>query len=181
MRFTPSTLPDVILIEPDLFRDDRGYFFETFQARKFADAGIPATLVQENVSRSRQNVLRGLHYQIRQPQGKLVRVTSGRIFDVAVDLRRASPTFGRWEGVELTAEDCRQLWIPPGFAHGFLALSAWADVCYSVTDFYNRDAERTLIWNDPTVGICWPLPAGVTPILSAKDVQGVLLADAEVY
>jgi dTDP-4-dehydrorhamnose 3,5-epimerase len=181
MRFSPSTLPEVILIEPDLFRDDRGYFFESFQSRKFADAGIRATLVQENVSRSRQNVLRGLHYQIRQPQGKLVRVTSGRIFDVAVDLRRASSTFGRWEGVELTAEDCRQLWIPPGFAHGFLALSAWADVSYSVTDFYNRDAERTLIWNDPTVGIRWPLPTGVMPILAAKDVQGALLADAEVY
>jgi dTDP-4-dehydrorhamnose 3,5-epimerase len=181
MRFSPSTIPDVILVEPAVFRDDRGFFLESYQAKKFAAANIVGDMVQENVSGSRQNVLRGLHYQIRQPQGKLVRVTAGKIFDVAVDLRRSSPTFGRWEGVELSAENCRQLWIPAGFAHGFLTLSSWAEVTYLVTDFYNPQAERTLIWNDPTVGIRWPLPTGVAPILSLKDAQGVALAAAEVY
>ena len=153
MQFTPTAIPDVVLIEPRVFRDDRGFFIETFQARKFAPAGIAGPMVQDNHSGSHGGVLRGLHYQIRCPQGKLVRATAGEVFDVAVDLRRSSPTFGKWVGVVLSAENRRQLWVPPGFAHGYYVTSDWAEVTYKVTDFWNPEYERTLLWNDPEVGV----------------------------
>lgn len=181
MKFTPTAISDVILIEPDVFGDERGFFIETYHAERFATAGIPALFVQDNHSRSRAGILRGLHYQIHQPQGKLVRVVSGEIFDVAVDLRSISPTFGKWVGHFLSAENKLQLWIPPGFAHGFYVLSGWADVVYKVTDFYARQWERTLLWNDPDLGITWPLPNGELPILSAKDSEGKRLTEAEVF
>lgn len=181
MHVEPTALPDVLLIRPRLFRDDRGFFLETFQARKYAAYGIPSPLVQDNYSGSKKGVLRGLHYQIDHAQGKLIGAAVGRIFDVAVDLRRSSPTFGKWVGMELTAEHRQQLWIPPGFAHGFLVLSDWAEVAYKTTDFYHPQAERTLAWNDPAVGIAWPLAAGQTPLLSPKDAQGTTLDRAEVY
>ncbi len=181
MRVTPTSLADVLLIEPTVFRDERGFFLETYQTRKYAEAGIGAALVQDNHSGSRQGVLRGLHYQIGQPQGKLVGVVAGDVFDVAVDLRRSSATFGQWVGLRLSAENHWQLWVPPGFAHGFYVLSPWAEVMYKVTDFYNPQAERTLIWNDPTVAIRWPLPDGVQPILSPKDARGVRLGEAELF
>lgn len=181
MKFTPTAISDVILIEPDVFGDERGFFIETYHAERFATEGIPALFVQDNHSRSRAGILRGLHYQIHQPQGKLVRVVSGEIFDVAVDLRSISPTFGKWVGHFLSAENKLQLWIPPGFAHGFYVLSGWADVVYKVTDFYARQWERTLLWNDPDLGITWPLPNGELPILSAKDSEGKRLTEAEVF
>jgi dTDP-4-dehydrorhamnose 3,5-epimerase len=172
MHFTPTTIPDVILIEPQLFSDARGFFQETYQQQKFASAGIGAAFVQDNHSGSRQGILRGLHYQIRQPQGKLVRAVAGEIWDVAVDLRRSSPAFGQWAGELLSAENRRQLWIPPGFAHGFYVLSAWAEVVYKTTDYYAPEWDRTLRWDDPTVGIGWPLIDGQLPLLSTKDAQG---------
>jgi dTDP-4-dehydrorhamnose 3,5-epimerase len=181
MKCLPTALADVLLIEPTVFRDERGFFLETFQARKYAEAGIPSGMVQDNYSGSVHGTLRGLHYQIQQPQGKLVSVVVGEIFDVAVDLRRSSPTFGRWVGTRLAAEDRRQLWIPPGFAHGFYVASAWAEVAYKVTDFYNPAYERTLIWNDPEVGIAWPQAADTKPLLSAKDARGSRLRDAELF
>lgn len=181
MEFAPTAIPGVILISPRLFEDERGFFFEWYQAEKFAAAGIAHHFVQDNHSASRCDVLRGLHYQIRQPQGKLLRVIVGEIFDVAVDLRRASPTFGRWVGVTLSAENKKMFWIPPGFAHGFLVLSDWAEVLYKTTDYYAPQWERTLRWDDPTVGISWPLAPGRTPILSAKDAAGKFLQDAEVF
>jgi dTDP-4-dehydrorhamnose 3,5-epimerase len=181
MKFTPTAIPDIVLIEPRVLTDDRGFFLETFQARKYAPAGITTPMVQDNHSSSRRGVLRGLHYQIRCPQGKLVSVLSGEIFDVAVDLRRSSPTFGQWVGLALTAKDRRQVWVPPGFAHGFYVLSEWAEVCYKVTDFYNPECERTLLWNDPEVGVRWPLPDGEGPVLSPKDAQGQVLSRAEVF
>ncbi len=178
MQITPTALPDVIVIEPRLFRDERGFFLETFQERRYAEAGIRGPMVQDNCSGSRRGVLRGLHYQVRCPQGKLVSVTAGAVFDVAVDLRRSSPTFGRWVGLTLSADDRRQVWVPAGFAHGFYVLSDWAEVRYKVTDFYNPEQERTLLWNDPTVGVAWPLQGG-SPLLSAKDAQGSPLTEAE--
>ncbi len=178
MQIAPTALPDVIVIEPRLFRDERGFFLETFQERRYAEAGIRGPMVQDNCSGSRRGVLRGLHYQVRCPQGKLVSVTAGEVFDVAVDLRRSSPTFGRWVGLTLSADDRRQVWVPPGFAHGFYVLSDWAEVRYKVTDFYNPEQERTLLWNDPAVGVAWPLQGG-SPLLSAKDARGSPLAKAE--
>lgn len=179
MRFVPTEIPDVIVIEPQVFGDARGFFCETYHQQKYADAGLKVTFVQDNHSRSSRGVLRGLHYQIRQPQGKLLSVMAGEIFDVAVDLRRSSATFGRWVGVNLSAESHRLMYVPPGFAHGFLVLSETADVCYKCTDLYAPEHERTLLWNDPAVGIRWPLTG--EPQLSDKDRQGLPLAEAECF
>jgi len=181
MQITPTAIPDVVLIEPKVFQDDRGFFLETFQAQKYTAAGITQPLVQDNHSGSRQGVLRGLHYQIHKPQGKLVSAVVGEVFDVAVDLRRSSPTFGRWVGVTLSAQNHRQLWVPAGFAHGFYVTSDWAEIVYKVTDFYDPKSERTLVWNDPQVGITWPLQDGKPPLLSPKDAQGLPLAKAELF
>jgi dTDP-4-dehydrorhamnose 3,5-epimerase len=180
MKITPTGIPDVLLIEPKVFGDARGFFLESFNARAFAAAtGLSPTFVQDNHSRSSKNVLRGLHYQIKQPQGKLVRVVTGEVFDVAVDLRKNSPTFGQWAGVTLSAENKRMLWLPEGFAHGFLVLSDSADFLYKTTDYYAPEHERCVLWNDPAIGIDWPL-AG-QPILAAKDKAGKLLAEAEPF
>lgn len=180
MKATPTEIPDVLVIEPKVFGDARGFFFESFNARAFRDAtGLDETFVQDNHSRSARGVLRGLHYQIRQPQGKLVRVVRGAVFDVAVDLRRGSPTFGRWAGVELSEDNHRQFWVPPGFAHGFVVLTESADFLYKTTDYYAPEHERCLKWDDPAVGIDWPLD--VEPVLSAKDRDGKALADCEVF
>jgi dTDP-4-dehydrorhamnose 3,5-epimerase len=181
MEFVPTSIPDVILIQPRVFGDSRGFFTETYRAQRFIDAGLPVNFVQDNHSGSRQGILRGLHYQIRQPQGKLVRVVVGEVYDVVVDLRRRSPAFGRWEGKVLSAENKHQLWIPAGFAHGFYVLSPWAEVVYKATDYYAPEWERTLLWNDPALGITWPLVDGQPPILSEKDAQGKRLGEAEVY
>lgn len=179
-RVKPSSLPDVLILEPQVFSDDRGFFFESFNARDFETAtGVSTTFVQDNHSRSSRNVLRGLHYQIKHPQGKLVRVAEGEIFDVAVDLRRASPHFGKWAGVTLSAANKRQLWIPPGFAHGFLAVSESAEVLYKTTDYWHPEYERSLIWNDPQLNIAWPLSG--EPILAPKDAAGPRLNDAETF
>lgn len=180
MKVTPASLPDVLLIEPKIWRDERGLFLESFHERKLADAGVPGPFVQDNHSRSHRNVLRGLHYQIQHPQGKLVRVTSGRVFDVAVDLRRSSPTFGRWTSAVLDGESLNMMWVPAGFAHGYLVLSESADFLYKTTDFYSPQHERTLAWNDPELAIAWPGDAAQF-IVSAKDQQGVGLRVAEVY
>ncbi len=180
MKVTPTSLPDVLLIEPQVFGDERGFFFESFNERMFAEnTGITARFVQDNHSRSARNVLRGLHYQIKQPQGKLVRVVTGEVFDVAVDLRKSSPTFGQWTGTMLSAENKRLLWIPEGFAHGFLVLSESADFLYKTTGYYAPTHERCVFWNDPQVAIAWPLQGA--PIVSAKDQQGIALRDAEVF
>ncbi|MCI0520164.1 MAG: dTDP-4-dehydrorhamnose 3,5-epimerase [Chloroflexi bacterium] len=181
MIFTPTSIPDVILIQPRLNGDERGFFMETYRAALFAQAGITVQFVQDNHSGSRQGALRGLHYQIRQPQGKLVRVVAGEVFDVAVDLRRSSPTFGRWEAARLSAENHCQLWIPPGFAHGFYVLSEWAEVVYKTSDYYAPEWERALLWNDPALDIRWPLVDGLPPTLSARDAQGLPLKLAELY
>jgi dTDP-4-dehydrorhamnose 3,5-epimerase len=180
MKVIPTRIPDVVLIEPRVFKDDRGFFLELFHEKKFAQAGIHGSLVQTNHSGSRGGTLRGLHYQIHNPQAKLVSVVAGDIFDVVVDLRRSSPTFGQWVGVPLSARSKRQLWVPVGFAHGFYVVSDWAEIVYQVTDFYSPEWERTLLWNDPQVGVRWPLGDG-TPLLSPKDALGVPLADAEVF
>lgn len=177
----PCRIPDVVLIEPRLFGDQRGFFMETYQQKVFAEHGITAQFVQDNHSGSRRGTLRGLHYQIQQAQGKLVRVVAGEIFDVAVDLRRSSPTFGQWVGEILSAENKRQLWIPPGFAHGFYVLSDWAEVVYKASDFYAPQWDRTLLWNDPQVGIDWPLMDGADLLISDKDRAGLPLAQAETY
>lgn len=180
MKVTPTAIPEVLVLEPQVFGDDRGFFFESFNARRFEQlTGVAANFVQDNHSKSAQNVLRGLHYQIRQPQGKLVRVAAGAIYDVVVDLRRASPFFGRWVGVELSAENHRQLWVPPGFAHGFVVTSETAECLYKTTDYWEPEFERSLLWNDPALGIDWPL--GGEPMLSGKDSMGLLLADAETF
>jgi dTDP-4-dehydrorhamnose 3,5-epimerase len=172
---TPTAIPEVLRIEPTVFGDARGFFFESFNARDFrAATGLEVTFVQDNHSRSSRGVLRGLHYQIQQPQGKLVRVVQGEVFDVAVDLRRSSPTFGHWVGETLSADNRRQLWIPPGFAHGFLVRSGWAECLYKSTDFYAPEHERALRWDDPTVRVAWPLEG--EPILAAKDVNAPTLA-----
>jgi dTDP-4-dehydrorhamnose 3,5-epimerase len=183
MKLIDTALPEVRLIEPRVFEDARGYFVETWNARGFAEAGIAADFVQDNHSRSARGVLRGLHYQIAQPQGKLVRVAAGRAFDVAVDLRRSSPRFGQWTGVELNADEetMKLLWVPPGFAHGFLALEDGTDLVYKCTDYYAPEHERTLLWSDPAIGIEWPLDLVGAPLLSAKDAAGAPLARADVY
>jgi dTDP-4-dehydrorhamnose 3,5-epimerase len=181
MKFIPTRLPEVVLIEPRVFEDSRGFFMETWEAKKFAAGGIHAEFVQDNHSASRQWVLRGLHYQLRQPQGKLVRVTSGEVFDVAVDMRRSSPTCGRWVAERLSAANRRMLWIPPGFAHGFLALSERVDFMYKCTDFYDPASERTLLWNDVDLRIEWPIPPGTEPLITAKDLAGSKLSEAECY
>lgn len=181
MQFTPTAIPDVILIEPRVFGDSRGFFMETFQAEQFAAAGLPTQFVQDNHSGSQRGTLRGLHYQIRHAQGKLLRVTSGTIFDVVVDLRRSSATFGKWLGTCLSAENKCQLWVPPGFAHGFYVLSEWVDLLYKTTDYYSPQWERTLRWDDAQLAIDWPLLDGSAPILSAKDANGALLVEAELF
>ncbi len=181
MKAIPTHLPDVIIIEPQVFNDARGFFMESYHLQKMTALGITAPFVQDNHSRSQQGTLRGLHYQIRQAQGKLVRVAYGEVFDVAVDLRRRSPTFGQWSGARLSADNKLMVWIPPGFAHGFYVLSDWADLLYKVTDFYAPEWERTLIWNDPQSNIDWPLINGQRPILSPKDAQGKRLAEADVF
>ena len=180
MKVTPTSIPSVLIIEPKVFGDTRGFFSESFNQRAFNQAtGLDVNFAQDNHSRSSKGVLRGLHYQIQQPQGKLVRVVRGSVFDVTVDLRKSSPTFGQWVGVELTEDNNRQLWIPPGFAHGFYVLSDSADFLYKTTDYYAPEFECSLIWNDPTIGIEWPL--NTQPIISAKDAQGKKLADAKVF
>lgn len=180
MKATPLSIVDVVLLEPHVFTDDRGFFFESFNQRIFeAAVGRSVKFVQDNHSRSANNVLRGLHYQVQQAQGKLVRVIEGEVFDIAVDLRRSSPTFGKWAGAILSAQNKHQLWIPEGFAHGFLVLSEGAEVLYKSTDFYAPTHERCLAWNDPQVGIDWPLIT--PPLLSEKDKAGLWLVDAELY
>ena len=180
MKATPLTIRDVILIEPKVFGDERGFFFESFNQAQFEQAiGKSVQFVQDNHSRSAKHVLRGLHYQIQQPQGKLVRVVQGEVFDVAVDLRKRSKTFGQWVGEILSAENKRQLWIPEGFAHGFVVLSDTAEFLYKTTDYYAPAHERCILWNDETLAIHWP--AGIQPILSAKDAQGKAFVDAEVF
>lgn len=179
MRVTTTALPDILLIEPRVFSDERGFFFESYSRRALAEAGLAAEFVQDNHSRSARGVLRGLHYQIEHAQGKLVRVTAGEVFDVAVDMRKSSPTFGRSMGMPLSEENRRMLWIPPGFAHGFLVLSDVAEFLYKTTDYWYPQFERTLLWNDPALDIAWPL-AGA-PTLAAKDAAGRPLALADVY
>lgn len=179
MKAERASIPDVLVLEPKVFGDARGFFMESWNAREFEKLGIKAHFVQDNHSRSTKNVLRGLHYQLRQPQGKLVRVSAGEIWDVAVDLRRSSPSFGRWTGLKLDAESKRMLWIPAGFAHGFLVLSETAEVQYKTTDYYAPEHERTLLWSDPALGIDWPLSG--TPLMTDKDRKGLPLAGAETY
>lgn len=184
MKATKTALPDVLLLEPKIFGDARGFFLESYNRKVFAEAaGTNPDFVQDNHSRSGRGVLRGLHYQVRHAQGKLVRVVRGSVFDVAVDLRRSSPTFGKWAGVELSEDNQHQLWIPPGFAHGFLVLSETADFLYKTTDYYAGQHERCVAWNDPAIGIEWPLAqlGGMDPLLSAKDNQASSLAEAEVF
>ena len=181
MKVIPTAIPDLLILEPKVFGDARGFFMESYNATVFHDAtGLSPNFVQDNHSRSGKGVLRGLHYQIEQAQGKLVRVTRGAVFDVAVDLRQSSPTFGQWVGIELSEENNRQFWIPPGFAHGFLVTSDSADFLYKTTDYYAPQFERSLAWNDPTVGVAWPLE-GITPLLSAKDLAGKPLAECEKF
>jgi dTDP-4-dehydrorhamnose 3,5-epimerase len=180
MNIIATAIPDLLIIEPKVFGDSRGFFLESFNAREFARAtGVEARFVQDNHSRSQRGVLRGLHYQIDNPQGKLVRVTQGEVLDVAVDIRRSSPTFGRWVATRLNADDHRQFWIPPGFAHGFLVLSESADFLYKTTDYYNPAAERCIRWDDPDLAIDWGLET--PPLLSAKDQAGAWLADADLF
>jgi dTDP-4-dehydrorhamnose 3,5-epimerase len=179
MLVTPTKLPDVRLIEPKVFGDERGFFYESWNRRAMSEAGVDADFVQDNHSRSRRGVLRGLHYQIEHAQGKLVRVTVGEVFDVAVDLRRASPTFGGHVAITLSADNKRMLWVPPGFAHGFLVVSEVAEFLYKTTDYWYPEHERTLLWNDPALGIAWPLE--VAPTLAPKDVTGTPFAAAETY
>lgn len=182
MKVISTSIPDVLIIEPKVFGDSRGFFFESFNQKNFSrETGLDVEFVQDNHSRSAKGVLRGLHYQIRQPQGKLVRVVRGTVFDVSVDIRRSSPTFGRWIGVELSEDNYRQLWVPPGFAHGFYVLSESADFLYKTTDYYIPDFERSLLWNDPDIGISWPIEARTQPIISTKDTNAARLAEAEVF
>jgi len=181
---TPTKIPDVLILQPQVFGDTRGFFFESFNARDFAQAtGLDMAFVQDNHSQSKKGVLRGLHYQLDQPQGKLVRVTQGEVFDVSVNLQRNHPEFGRWAGVHLSAQNKKQLWIPPGFAHGFLVLSESADVMYKTTDYYSPTAECCLLWNDPALAIAWPLLAlaDIAPTLTPKDLAGSPLATADVF
>lgn len=180
MQVQTTNIPEVLIFEPKVFGDDRGFFYESFNERRFNElTGLNASFVQDNHSKSAKNVLRGLHYQIRQPQGKLVRVVAGEVFDVAVDVRKSSPTFGHWVGVTLSAENKRQLWIPEGFAHGFVVTSESAEFLYKTTDYWAPEFERSILWNDPAIGIDWPISGA--PLLSGKDQIGKLLADAEVF
>jgi len=181
MEFEPTRLPEVILIKPRVFGDARGFFLETCHEGKFAAAGIDVRFVQDNHSHSTRHTLRGLHFQIKQPQGKLVRVTRGEVFDVAVDLRRSSPRFGQWVGVVLSDTNHHMLWVPPGFAHGYLTLSAEVDFLYKCTDFYAPQHERAVRWDDRHLGVQWPLPAGDEPLLSGKDAVAPHFRDAESY
>ena len=181
MHFTPQEIPDILLIENDLYKDERGSFLESYHKDRFRSAGIEGEFVQDNHSASSKGVLRGLHYQIRQPQGKLIYVIEGKLFDVAVDLRRHSPTFGRSMGITLTSESNNQIWIPPGFAHGFYVMSKRAELFYKVTDYYAPEWERTLLWSDPELNINWPIRKGEHPILSSKDEHGSLLSGADTY
>jgi len=176
-----TAIPEVLLLEPEVFGDERGFFMETWQEPRFRAAGIDATFVQDNQSRSTQWILRGMHLQVEHTQGKLVRVTSGAVFDAMVDLRRSSPTYGKWWGTELSEQNKRMLWVPAGLAHGILVTSPSADLLYKCTDVYSPAHERTLAWDDPTIGIEWPLPSGVRPSLSAKDAQGRSFADIEKF
>ena len=177
---TKTAIPDVLILEPKVFGDARGFFYESFNAKDFAEStGLDVSFVQDNHSKSAKGVLRGLHYQIQHAQGKLVRVVQGEVFDVAVDLRRTSPTFGQWVGVHLSADNHRQLWVPPGFAHGFVVLSDSAEFLYKTTDYWYPEHERSLLWNDPAIGIDWPLDG--PPLLAAKDAAGKLLAEAECF
>ena len=180
MKVTPLAIPEVVLLEPDVFGDDRGFFYESFNQAQFETAiGKPVTFVQDNHSRSAKGVLRGLHYQIKQPQGKLVRVVQGEVFDVAVDIRKSSPTFGQWVGEILSADNKRQLWVPPGFAHGFVVMSYMAEFLYKTTDYYAPQFERCIVWNDANLAIDWSFKG--TPSLSGKDAQGKAFEDAEVF
>jgi len=180
LKLLPTSLPEVLLIKPKVFEDARGFFFESYQRQQFTEAGIPFDFVQDNHSKSQYGTLRGFHYQIQKAQGKLVRVISGEIFDVAVDIRKNSPTFGQWVGDYLSALNRKMLWVPPGFAHGFYVTSPEAEVLYKATDYYAPQWERTIAWNDPDINTNWPLK-GNTPILSPKDMKGTSLKDAEVY
>ena len=180
MKIMPTAIADVLIIEPTVFGDARGFFYESFNQQAFDKAtGLNFNFVQDNHSRSAKGVLRGLHYQVRQPQGKLVRVARGAVFDVAVDIRQSSPSFGKWVGVELSEENHRQLWVPPGLAHGFLVLSKTADFLYKTTDYYAPEHERCIVWDDPAIGIDWPIET--QPSLSAKDQAGLMLSQAEVF
>ncbi len=177
---TPTAIPEVLILEPKVFGDARGFFFESFNARDFAQAtGLEVAFVQDNHSKSAKGVLRGLHYQIQHPQGKLVRVVEGEVLDVVVDLRRSSPTFGRWVGERLSADNHKQLWVPPGFAHGFVVLSESAEILYKTTDYWFPEHERSLLWNDPAVGIDWPIDG--PPLLAAKDAAGKRLGEADCF
>lgn len=180
MKYIPTDIPDVILIEPTVFGDARGFFMETWQQRSFQEAVADVTFVQDNHSKSGRDILRGLHYQVQNTQGKLVRVVSGKVFDVAVDLRQSSPSFGQWVGYELSAENKRMLWVPEGFAHGFYVMSETAEFVYKCTDYYAPQHERSLLWNDPSLSIDWPL-VNKTPLLSDKDAKGELFANADYF
>ncbi|MEI7990132.1 MAG: dTDP-4-dehydrorhamnose 3,5-epimerase [Chloroflexota bacterium] len=179
MKFTPAKLNGILIMEPRFFQDERGFFTEMYQHQRFTEAGIPDAFVQDNLSGSRRGILRGLHYQVCKPQGKLVRVTAGEVYDVAVDLRSSSPTFGQWMGMYISANNHIQLWIPPGFAHGFYVLSEWAELLYKVTDFYAPEYEHTLLWSDVQVNIAWPLIG--TPLVSDKDQQGKSFVEADKF
>jgi len=181
MKFLPTAIPEVVLIEPRVFTDTRGFFLETWRADTFAAGGIAHAFVQDNLSRSCQGSLRGLHYQIQQPQGKLVRVISGEVFDVAVDMRKNSASFGRWVGTHLSAGNQHALWIPPGFAHGYYVISESAEFAYKCTDYYAPQYERTVRWDDPAIGIAWPLLQDTTPLVSDKDANGASFADADYF
>ena len=181
MQIEPTAIPDIRLLRPQVFEDSRGFFFESWNAREFPKAGLDATFVQDNISRSTRGTLRGLHYQIEQSQGKLLRAVTGTVFDVAVDLRQSSSSFGEWVGVILSDENQTMLWVPPGFAHGFMVLSDVADVLYKCTDFYAPEHERTVLWNDRDLNVGWPIPDGMEPILSVKDRDGTAFRDAELF
>ena len=181
MQIIDTALADVKILEPKVFGDERGFFLESWNQQFFADNGLPAKFVQDNHSRSQQGVLRGLHYQIKNPQGKLVRVTQGEVFDVAVDMRQSSPQFGRWAGVLLSETNKRQLWVPPGFAHGFYVVSQSADFQYKCTDYYAPEHERSLLWNDERVGVEWPITGGQAPVLASKDAEGLTFENCDYY
>jgi dTDP-4-dehydrorhamnose 3,5-epimerase len=181
MKVTPTAIPDVLIIEPPVYADERGFFFESWNARAFATVGLDVEFVQDNHSRSRQGILRGLHYQIEHAQGKLVRAMNGRIYDVAIDIRQSSPSFGKWVGEWLTGDNHRMLWIPPGFAHGFYVASESAHFLYKCSDYYSPELERTILWNDPDLGIEWPLVNEAAPSLSQKDMRGTPFRNAEYF
>ena len=181
MNFIPTNIPDVIIIEPKIFEDQRGFFLEIYQRQKYSEAGIQDQFLQDSHAGSQGGVLRGLHYQIHCAQGKLVKAIAGEIFDVAVDIRRSSPTFGEWVGVRLSAENKKQLWVPPGFAHGYYVLSDWAEIVYKNTDLYTPKWERTILWNDPDIGIDWPIKPGTRPLLSEKDLHGNPFREADLF